>query len=123
MDAQAIIAALKLEMASSDTERALVLDALMSYCKAVGLTDLHDAAKAARPAAHPFKPPKAWRSAYLEVFEVTADPDCGVDPDEGQRYSAEFWQSLTDAQRHERLGAPWLGREDGEKDAEALNEA
>ncbi len=122
-DARALIAALHLERAPSDTARALVLDALIAYSQAVGLSDLHDAAKAARPHADPFHPPDAWREAYIGVFRRVADPEWGVYPEEADRYCFEYWSGLDDAQRHERLGAPGLGEEDGRKDAEELNRA
>lgn len=121
--AQNIIAGLELAKAPTDTVRAFVLDALADYAKATGLSELGKAAREARPAAHPFRPPKEWREKYLETFAQIADPDCGVDPDEGPRYCVEYWQSLTDSQRQQRLAEPWLGEEDGQKDADALNAA
>jgi len=123
MDATALIAALNLTSAGSDTVRAGVLEALKSYGRETGQQALVDAAQAAMPKAHPWKPPAAWRGFYLDHFRVTADPDCGVDPDEAERYCGEYWAILTDAQRQERLADPRLGEQDGEKDAENLNNA
>lgn len=122
-NAQAFIQALRLDAAPSDTDRAQLLEALKAYADAAGMPALKEAAHAALPAAHPFRPPKQWKLHYLAEFEQIADPDCGVDPDEGKRYCREYWQSLTDEQRQERLADPQLGREDGQKDADALNEA
>lgn len=118
-----IIAALDLTRAPSDAVRAQLLHALVQYGQAVGDAALADAARAAKPAVDPFKPPQEWKAFYLDTFSSTADPDCSVDPDEGPRYCVEYWQSLTDAQRAERLACPNLGRQDGIDDAEALNEA
>ena len=123
MDATDIIAALNLESAGSDTVRAGVLEALKSYGRETGQQALVDAAKTAMPKAHPWKSPAAWRNYYLDHFRVTADPDCGVDPDEAERYCGEYWASLTDEQRQERLADPRMGEQDGEKDAENLNDA
>lgn len=120
---QNIIAGLELGKAPTDTVRASVLDALVSYAKATGLPELGKAAREARPAAHPFRPPKEWRERYLAAFAESADPDCGVDPDEGPRYCVEYWQGLTDSQRRQRLAEPWLGEDDGQKDADDLNAA
>lgn len=118
-----IIAALDLEHAPSDTARAFILEALASYAGVCGRLDLQAAAKAALPAAHPHKPPPHWREAYLDSFSVHADEECNVDPSDGSRYSLEYWRSLTDAERQARLANPQLGRADGQKDAENLNDA
>lgn len=118
-----IIAALDLEHAPSDSVRAFILEALASYAGACGRMDLHAAAKAALPAAHPIKPPAPWRDAYIDSFSVHADEECNVDPSDGPRYCLEYWQALTDTERQARLASPRLGRTDGQKDAENLNDA
>jgi hypothetical protein len=123
LNAQAIIAALSLESAASDAVRAGVLEALKTYGQETGQQALVDAARAAMPKAHPWKSPAEWRRFYLDHFRTTADPECGVDPDEAERYCGEYWASLTDEQRQERLAEPRLGEQDGEKDAENLNDA
>lgn len=118
----AIIEALDLPRAPSDTTRAMVLHALIEYGQAIQNPALAEAAKAAMPKAHPFRPPKAWKDQYLDAFRCTADEECGVDPYEGPRYCAEYWSSLTDADRAARLADPSLGFQDGLKDATDLNE-
>lgn len=120
----ALINSLNLESAGSDTVRAGILEALKSYGAQTGQLGLVDAARAALPKAHPWRPPAEWCSAYLAQFRETADPDCGVDPGEAERYCGEYWLILTDEQRQERLANPRrLGEEDGETDAENLNKA
>lgn len=123
--AQMVIAALDLTAAPSDTERARVLEALLRYAEATGNAALVTAARQALPAAHPFRPPAAWRERYLDAFRATADPDCGVDPDaDCERCCGEYWRDiLTDAQRAERLARPELGSTDGTRDAQQLNDA
>jgi hypothetical protein len=118
-----IIAALKLDEAGSDTTRASVLTALLRYAQETKQPDLAQAAKAAMPAAHPWHPPAEWREYYLSAFRMNADDECGVDPDEGSRYCGEYWRDLTDEERAARLADPLMGSGDGEKDADALNEA
>lgn len=118
-----ILLFLKVEEAPSDTDRAQVLSALCRYARKMGLTELEEAAAAAMPQAHPFVPAENWERHYIGAFEQTADPDCGVCPDESVRYAREYWQSLTDAQRRARVETPSLGAQDGEKDAGALNDA
>lgn len=118
-----VIAALNLDMATSDSVRASVLEALKVYAKETEQPGLFEAAAAAMPKAHPWKPPKEWRERYQDTFRCVADEDCNVDPSEAPRYCGEYWAALTDAQRQERLADPLLGNEDGRKDAEALNEA
>lgn len=119
----AILQGLHLERAPNDTVRAQVLMALMAYAKETGLSDLEAVARQALPKANPFVPPKAWLDAYRAGFEDIADPECGVCPDESARYGIEYWQGFTDAEREERLAFPELGGADGQKDADALNDA
>lgn len=118
-----IIAALELDKASSDTVRAGILEALKVYASEVGKPELHAAAVAAMPAAHPWTPPEEWRRYYLDAFDAAADPDRGIEPGDGRRYSVEYWQNFSDAERQERLSNPLMGRADGYKDCENLNEA
>ncbi|MEJ6003741.1 hypothetical protein [Paucibacter soli] len=118
-----LISSLGLDQAPSDSVRARVLSALRTYGERTDQPDISKAAEALMPAAHPFEPPAEWVEQYRGTFESVADPDCGVDPDESHRYSAEYWQSLTDADRKQRLANPSLGREDGQKDADNLNAA
>lgn len=123
MNPQAIIAALNLESADTDTVRACVLEALRAYGQATAQPALVDAAEAAMPKAHPWLPPAEWRRFYEDHFRIIADPECSVCPDEADRYCAEYWQCLTDAERQARLADPSLGEQDGEKDADNLNDA
>lgn len=123
MEPSSLIAALNLETAGSDTVRAGVLEALKSYARETGQQALVDAAQAAMLRAHPWKPAAEWRRFYLDYFRMTADSECGVDPDEAERYCVEYWASLTDAQRQQRLADPRMGEQDGETDARNLNDA
>jgi hypothetical protein len=124
VDFPALIAALKLDAAPSDTARASVLEALKVYGQESGQPALVEAAQAAMPQAHPWEAPAEWRGFYLDHFRMTADTECGVDPDEAERYCGEYWSmNLTDAQRQERLANPRLGERDGEQDAQNLNDA
>jgi hypothetical protein len=123
--AQAAIAALDLAAAPSDTDRARVLEALLHYAQATHNDALAEAARQAMPAAHPFRPPPAWRERYLDAFRATADSERGVDPDaDCERCCGEYWRDiLTDAQRAQRLARPEMGADDGARDAQQLNEA
>ena len=124
MDGSAsLLSFLQIEKAPSDTVRAEVLDALITYAEAVGLEDVLSEAKRLMPAAHPLVPPQEWLTQYLGSFGAIADTECGVDPDEGPRYAVEYWQMLTDEARNHRLSRPWLGEDDGRIDAAALNAA
>lgn len=115
---------LGIDRAPSDTCKAKILNALIRFGLAINDAALIDAAKARLPAANPFEPPVEWKSFYDLAFRQHADEDCGVYPDDdGDRYCREYWQYLTDTERAERLQQPSLGKEDGKKDAEALNAA
>lgn len=118
-----LLAALQLDRAPTDGDRAKVLGALMAYSRAIGNPALEHAAKQRFPAANPFTPPDAWAAHYREWFGTFADEDeLDVEMDV-DRYCQEYWQGLTDAQRTQRLAKPELGQADGRKDAEALNAA
>lgn len=123
MDASNFLLFLRLDRAPSDTVRAAVLDAIAECAQQTGLADLRREALRARPAAHPLIPPREWADYYRDAFVMTADTECGVDPDEAPRYCVEYWQSFTDAERHERLANPWMGGDDGRQDADNLNAA
>jgi len=120
-----LIDLLRLENAPNDTARAAVLFALVSYGKACNDMALVEAANAAMPLANPLKPPAEWAKRYKEGFCLVADPDCGVEPDDCHLNASLYWRNyLTDEQRRERLANPVeLGFEDGQSDAQALNDA
>lgn len=118
-----LIEALGLHRSPNDATRASVLFALEAFARAVGDEALRAAAREHMPAAHPFQPLPEWMSYYRDGFLCTADLDCGVDPDEYERYGTEFWRAFSDEDRQKRLGNPRLGRLDGTQDAAALNEA
>lgn len=117
------INALGIQFAKSDTAKARVLASIRSFAESIGDDALAAEARALMPAADPFSPPVAWRDNYYESFSVTADEECNVDIDDMPRYCIEYWRSMTDAERNARLENPAMGRGDGIKDAEALNEA
>lgn len=123
MNAKDLIAALGIENAPSDTVRAKVLLALDRYAVEVGNGELMEAARAAMPKADPFAPPGEWREFYDEGFQSVADEECGVYLDDMRRYGTEYWREFSDSERQDRLQQPSLGRSDGMKDAQALNEA
>lgn len=123
MNATELIAALDIPGAPSDTVRAKLLVALDRYGQEVGNGELMAAARAAMPTAHPFVPPGEWREFYDEGFTSFADEDQGVYLDDMRRYGTEYWQGMQDTERQDRLAKPFLGKQDGEKDAQALNEA
>lgn len=117
------INALGIQSAKSDTAKARVLAAIRAFAESIDDHDLASEARSLMPAADPFQPPLAWRDNYYETFAVTADEECNVDIDDMPRYCVEYWQGMTDVERQARLENPALGRRDGTKDADALNEA
>jgi hypothetical protein len=117
------INALGIQSTKSDTAKARVLAAIRAFAESVGDDDLAGEARALMPSADPFQPPLAWRDNYYETFPLTADEECNVSVYDMPRYCVEYWQGMSDAERQARLENPALGRRDGTKDAEALNEA
>lgn len=119
-----LLKALQVDRSPNDTVRAQMLGALIDFAREVKDDDLAREAKALMPAAHPFRPPSAWKEQYLDAFRSVASEDCGVDADaDGERYAHEYWESLSDAERLERVRFVGMGLSDGEKDAENLNNA
>ncbi|MEG1349774.1 MAG: hypothetical protein RSD49_17200 [Hafnia sp.] len=115
------ILALGIEQAKTDADKAMLLSSIIRFARAIGDDTLVEAANGLMPQAHPFKPPLAWKAAYCGAFENEADESTGTYVDDMDRYCADYWCGLTDAQRQERLQRPALGESDGAKDAATLN--
>lgn len=117
------INALGIARARTDADKALVLTAICAFADSIGDSQLAEEAKSMMPCADPFSPPHTWRQEYDKGFQAVAREECGVYLDDMHRYGTEFWQSMSDDQRRQRLGSPHIGDADGRRDANALNEA
>ena len=115
--------ALGIDRAPSDSVKAVLLDALIEFARAVKDTELEDQAQALMPKAHPHRVDEAWGERYADGFYMTADEECGVHTGEMHRFREEYWMFKDDAWRQERLQNPALGFQDGVDDAQMLNDA